>query len=73
MMGFGLIWVVLILVGAAVLVRNGPGLESILGSSSRDGDLDRTNESAESILKQRYARGELTRDQYQTMKKDLEG
>lgn len=73
MMGFGLIWVVLILIGAGVLFRNGSGLESLLGSSSRDKETDRTAANAEEILNQRYARGEITRDQYQAMKKDLVG
>ncbi len=73
MMGFGLIWVVLILIGAAVLVRNGSGLESLLGSSSRDKIIDDTKTDAGEILNQRYARGEITRDQFQTMKEDLEG
>ncbi len=72
MMGFGLIWVVLILIGVGVLVRNGSGLESLLGSSSRDGSIDQTKTDAREILSQRYARGEITRDQYQTMKKDLQ-
>lgn len=73
MMGFGLIWVVLILIGAAVLLRNGSGLGSLLGLSSRDHSIDHTEADAGEILAQRYARGEITRDQYQTMKKDLEG
>lgn len=73
MMGFGLIWVVLLLIGAVALVQNGSGLESLWGSASRDRGVDRTKTNAEEVLKQRYARGEITRDQYQMMKKDLEG
>jgi len=73
MMGLGLIWVVLILIGVGVLLRNGSGLESLLGSSSRDGRFDHTKTDAGEILSQRYARGEITRDQYQTMREDLEG
>ncbi len=73
MMGFGLIWLVLILIGFAVLVRNGSGKDALLGSSPRTGDSEGADVNAESILKQRYARGEITRDQFQTMKKDLEG
>lgn len=73
MMGFGLIWVVLLLIGAVALVQNGSGLESLLGSSSQDQDIERTKMNAEEVLRQRYARGEITRDQYQIMKKDLEG
>lgn len=73
MMGFGLIWVVLILIGAGALLRNGSGLESLLGASSRGKEADQTAASAGEILNQRYARGEITRDQYQAMKKDLVG
>jgi len=73
MMGFGLIWAVLVVIGVAVLVRNGSGLDSLLGSSFHTGDNKRKDITAESILNQRYARGEITRDQFMTMKKDLEG
>ncbi|MFO7944712.1 MAG: SHOCT domain-containing protein [Anaerolineales bacterium] len=73
MMGFGLIWVVLVVIGVAVLARNGSGLDSLLGSSVRARDNKDDDVNAESILNQRYARGELTRDQFRTMKKDLEG
>lgn len=73
MMGFGLVWVVLILIGAAILARNGSGLDSILGSSTRTVRSEGSDVKAESILKQRFARGEITRDQFQTMMKDLEG
>lgn len=72
MMGFGLIWVVLILIGVAVLVRDGSGLKTLLGSFSRDAGIDQTKTDAKEILNQRYARGEITREQYQTMKEDLE-
>lgn len=73
MMGFGLIWVVLIVIGVAVLARNGSGLDSLLGSSACAGDNKDDDVKAESILNQRYARGELTRDQFRMMKKDLKG
>lgn len=73
MMGFGLIWVVLILIGVGVLVRNGSGVDGLLGASSPADVNERDDVNAEAILKQRYARGEITRDQFRTMKKDLEG
>jgi len=40
-------------------------------SSTRDGSLQ-TGGSAVDILRQRYARGELTRAEYEQMRRDLE-
>ena len=31
------------------------------------------NESATEILKKRYAKGEITKEEYESMKKDIEG
>ncbi len=39
----------------------------------RTGGSGTKNESAMEILKKRYARGEITKDQYESMKKDVEG
>ncbi len=70
-MGFGgglvmvLFWVVLI-VGAVWLVRNAfsTGQPSPVSSA-------RSEPSADEILKQRYARGEITKEQFEQIRRDL--
>lgn len=37
------------------------------------GSVSRSNQNALDILNERYARGEINRDEYTAMKKDLEG
>ncbi len=75
MVGFGmglgggllmvLFWIVLI-VGAVWLARGlFPSGQQPPASSSRSED------SADEILKQRYARGEITKEQYEQMRRDL--
>jgi putative membrane protein len=68
MMGFGmmggmLVFWVIIIVLAVLLVK---GLFN--SNSNRSRDNDRT---ATQILDERYARGEITREQYQMMVKDI--
>ena len=70
-MGFGggllmvLFWVVLI-VGAVWLARGlFPSGQQPPASSSR------SEPNADEILKQRYARGEITKEQYEQMRRDL--
>lgn len=60
-----LFWVVLI-AGAVWLVRGVfPTGQQPTASSTR------TEASADEILKQRYARGEITKEQYEQMRRDL--
>jgi putative membrane protein len=75
MMGFGLIGVVLmilfwggLILGAVWLVRAvfQPGNQ--FGSRTQSTQ----EQSARDILDRRYARGEITREQYEAMRKDLE-
>ena len=69
MMGFGMIggvllfWVVLIIL--AVFLVSG------LFQTSRSGE-ENVSPSARRIVEQRYARGEINREQYQLMLKDLD-
>jgi putative membrane protein len=68
MMGFGmmggmLVFWVIIIVLAVLLVK---GLFNSNGSRSED-----NANSAKKILDERYARGEITQEQYQTMIKDI--
>lgn len=71
MMGFGmfggmaLFW--LILIALAVLV-----VRALFSSGSSGSGRAHIPPSALEILEQRYARGELTREQYQQMRKDLQ-
>ena len=75
MMPFGyggmIMWLIL-------LVLIGVGLYFILQNSkpsSGRGPIEgsRSEESALEIVKRRYARGEITREEFEAMKKDLEG
>jgi len=65
MMGFDLILVVLVLVGA-VAYANGwrPQFSQLGPASSRPTPFE--------ILKARYARGEITREEFDQMRQDLE-
>lgn len=68
--GCGWMWIfplVLLILLAALAFR---------GSSycfRRDDAHDRSEETAQKILDRRYASGEITREEYQAMKKDLGG
>ncbi len=75
MMGFGLIGVVLmilfwggLILGAVWLVR------AVFQNGTQSGSRTQSTEdqNAREILDRRYARGELTREQYEVMRKDLE-
>jgi len=75
MMGFGLIGVVLmilfwggLILGAVWLVR------VVFQSDNQSGSRTQSTQeqSARDILDRRYARGEITREQYEAMRKDLE-
>lgn len=68
MMGFGLLGVILLVGALFVFSRDKAGIQGLLNSSSYS---SREEENAQDILDQRYARGELTREQYQNIKNDL--
>jgi putative membrane protein len=65
----GIFWI-LALIGAAVfvylLVRSG------MGTGQPGGGQDSPRESAREILDRRYANGEITKQQYEDMRKTLE-
>jgi putative membrane protein len=66
-MGLGwLLILIVVVVGLAFLFRAPLG-------SWRDSDLGARRETAREILDKRYARGEITKEQYDEMKKALEG
>jgi len=66
MMGFGIIWMVLFWGGLIALAIWLIGLlfPSVKEQASND---DKTPSSAQEILQARYARGELTTEEYQEM------
>lgn len=66
---FPWMWIfpLLFLVVMLLFLFRGVGWPGCGGRRTRDRE-----ESAREILDRRYARGELTREQYQQMKKDLE-
>ena len=72
MVGFGgfifmaLFWIVIIAAGIWLLSNLFPKNNG--SSQNRDAE----NASALEILKQRYARGELTKEEYESMRYDLE-
>ncbi|RQW08548.1 MAG: SHOCT domain-containing protein [Calditrichaeota bacterium] len=65
-MGLGwLIWIILLI----VIIW---GIVKIAGSTSRQNQLPPAEDDAIEILKKRYARGEISREQFEEMKKDLQ-
>lgn len=73
MMGFGLIGIVLVVAAIIFLSREGTVLQGLVGYRQLNRQmLQNENANALDILNQRYARGEITREQFQSMKQDLE-
>jgi putative membrane protein len=69
--GFGMIWMLLFWVGLIVVAI---WLVALLFPSTKTQDTDRNDPSpsAPEILRERYARGELSTDQYKEMLKTIE-
>lgn len=67
MMGFGFIWLILIVAVVAYLVGWRP--ENLNLGGRQDAHMQR--EPLE-IVKERYARGEITKEEYEHMRADLE-
>lgn len=72
-MGFGLLGLLFMLVFWGGLILLAVWLVRALFSSNRGRDLNANdkNQSARQILDQRYARGEISREQYEIMKQDI--
>lgn len=72
MMGFGLIFIALFIGGVIVLslaigtmiYKGGSPISDVFGG--------RKTRSPQDILAERYARGEITREEFETMKADIE-
>ena len=67
MMGFGLIFAVMIVI-AFIYLMNDRGLGNLLTSSSTE----KSGGSALDIAKKRYARGEINEEEYERLRRDLE-
>jgi putative membrane protein len=66
MMGFGFVWILLIIGLIAVLL----GWRPDLSQGRQSGKLNQ--KTPLEILKERYARGEISQSEYQEMRRDLE-
>ena len=72
MMGFGMgIGMLLMALFWIILIAGAVWLVSILFKTGRPPGNDNRGLTPREILDQRYARGEITREQYEIMKKDL--
>ena len=67
-MGFGWIFWLAIIIGAVLLFRGGFLGCGVGHSAKGNGSVD---ESPLNILKQRYAKGDISKDEFERMKKDL--
>lgn len=67
MMGFGLIWILLIIGLIAYLMGWRPDF-----GDNRSPGRDESHLTPLEILKERYARGEINREEYQEMWRDLQ-
>lgn len=73
MMGFGFMGLVLMLIFWILLIALGIWLvKMIMYNDDRQRMSNPGNPSPREILDQRYARGEISREQYEMMKRDLE-
>ena len=72
-MVFGLIGFLFIVLLCGVLITGGIWFVKTIKPASNqiDHQIAEHNVTAAEILKQRYARGEITREQYELMKQDL--
>ena len=68
--GMGGGWPFMVLIWGLVIAAI---VAAIVTFTRRSGGNDRSRESAMEILKKRYAKGELTKEEYDSMKKDIGG
>jgi uncharacterized membrane protein len=70
----------ILVVGAIILVRRHGGLQEVknaifarmpMQSDSGEDSIEQQSETALDILKQRYAKGEITQEQFEVMKKNI--
>ena len=61
----GFVFFILVIIGVIFLII------WIVKITTRSGNDDKTGSKALEVLKERYAKGEITKEQYENMKKDL--
>ena len=71
MMGFGGVGLILMLLFWGGLIFGGVWLVKTLFNNGQNGPAVHRQPSAQEILDQRCARGEISREEYEIMKKDL--
>lgn len=71
-MGFGMLGFLLMIVFWVAIIALGVWLVGNLFPKAGNTAANQTGESALDILKLRYARGELAREEYEAMRSDLE-
>lgn len=65
--GWGFMWIFWILVIVAIIWM----IKSFAGNSDKNNGQEKASKSAEEILKERYARGEIDREEFEQKRKDL--
>ncbi len=71
-MGFGIFWVFFMLLFWVILILGAVWLVRAVFGNGRPRQSGNEPQNAREILDQRYARGEITREQYEIMKKDIQ-
>lgn len=71
-MGFGIFWVFFMLLFWIILILGAVWLVRAVFGNGRPRSTSNEPQSAREILDQRYARGEITREQYEIMKEDIQ-
>jgi len=65
--GMWIIWIIWLVIIASIIWI----VASLVSRSRRNDEPKHSGESAMDILKKRYAKGEITKEQFEQMKKDL--
>lgn len=63
---FGGVFFIIIIIIVALILLNKGGLNNFMGNSKND-------DTPLEILEKRYAKGEISKEEFEKMKKDLEG